>query len=105
MRLAACALIVVPLVPDKGLGQHGAVNPSTVRRLVVIVMAVRVGGSAALRAIGPRYGLLVAGLVRGGFVSSAATVASMATRAVREPRLHRGATAAGVISAVATIVR
>ena len=70
MRLAACALIVLPLVPDKGLGQHGAVNPSTVRRLVVIVMAVRVAGYVALRAIGPRHGLLVAGLVSGGFVSA-----------------------------------
>lgn len=41
LLFAACALIVLPLVPDKGFGPHGALNPSVIWRLVVIVMALK----------------------------------------------------------------
>jgi uncharacterized membrane protein (DUF4010 family) len=103
LLFAACALIVLPLVPDKGFGPHGALNPSVIWRLVVIVMALQAAGYVALRAIGPRYGLIVVGFL-GGFVSSTATIGLMGARAEREPLLRRGATAAAVISSVATII-
>ncbi len=103
LLFAACALIVLPLVPDRSLGPHGSLNPAVIWRLVVIVMAVQALGYIALRAIGPRYGLLLAGLL-GGFVSSTATIGIMGARAVREPALRRGATAAAVISSVATVI-
>jgi uncharacterized membrane protein (DUF4010 family) len=103
LLFAACALIVLPLLPDRGFGPHGSLNPSVIWRLVVIVMAIQAAGYVALRAIGPRYGLLVVGVL-GGFVSSTATVGLMGDRAGREPQLRRGATAAAVISSVATII-
>jgi uncharacterized membrane protein (DUF4010 family) len=56
LLFAACALIVLPLVPDKGFGPRGSLNPSIVWRLVAIVMAVQGWGYVALRAIGPRFG-------------------------------------------------
>jgi len=89
LLFAACALIVLPLLPDRGFGPHGSLNPSIIWRLVVIVMAVQAAGYVAPRAIGPRYGLLVAGLL-GGFVSSTATIGIMGSRAVREPHARRG---------------
>ena len=103
LLFAACALIVLPLLPDRGFGPHGSLNPSIIWRLVVIVMAIQAAGYVSLRAIGPRYGLLVAGLL-GGFVSSTATIGIMGARAVREPGQRRGATAAAVASSVATII-
>lgn len=103
LLFAACALIVLPLVPDKGFGPHAALNPSVIWRLVVIVMAVQGAGYIALRAIGPRYGLLVAGVL-GGFVSSTATIGTMGARAHAEPKLRRGATAAAVISSTGTVI-
>ena len=103
LLFAACALIVLPLLPDKSFGPHGSLNPSAIWKLVVIVMAIQAAGYVALRVIGPRYGLLVVGLL-GGFVSSTATIGIMGARAVREPQLRRGATAAAVISSVATII-
>ena len=103
LLFAACALIVLPLVPDKGFGPHGSLNPSVIWRLVVIVMALQAAGYVALRAIGPRYGLLLVGFF-GGFVSSTATIGLMGARAEREPELHSGATAAAVVSSVATII-
>jgi uncharacterized membrane protein (DUF4010 family) len=103
LLFAACALIVLPLIPDHGVGPNHSLNPATVWRLVVIVMAMQGAGYVALRAIGPRYGLLLAGFL-GGFVSSTATVALMGRRAREEPRMRWTATAAGVASTVATIV-
>jgi len=103
LLMAAAALIVLPLLPDKGLGPNQAFNPLVVWRLVVIVMAVQGAGYVALRVIGPRYGLLVSGFIS-GFVSSTATVATMGARAVREPKLLRAAVGAAVASTVATVV-
>ena len=103
LLFAAAALIVLPLVPDEGFGPGGALNPFTVWRLVVVVMALQSAGYVALRLIGPRYGLLVGGFV-GGFVSSTATIGAMGARARAEPRLLRGAVGAAVVSTVATVV-
>jgi len=99
---AACALIVLPLVPDEGIGPGGALALRTVWLLVVIVMALQGAGYVALRTIGPRYGLLLVGLL-GGFVSATATVATMAARARRMPEMARSTAAAGVVSSVATV--
>jgi uncharacterized membrane protein (DUF4010 family) len=103
LLFAACALIVLPLVPDHGIGPNHALNPATIWRLVVIVMALQGAGYIAMRAIGPRYGLLLTGFL-GGFVSSTATIALMGKRAVDEPPMRRLATAAGIASSVATVV-
>ena len=103
LLFAAAALIVLPLIPDKGVGPHDAINPLTVWRLVVIVMAVQGLGYIALRLIGPRYGLLLAGFVS-GFISSTATVATMGARSKAEPSLRRSAVGAAVASTVATII-
>jgi len=103
LLLAACALIVLPLVPNHGIGPNHALNPGTIWRLVVIVMAMQGAGYVAVRTIGARYGLLLTGFL-GGFVSSTATIAVMGRRAVKEPPMRRIATAAGIASSVATIV-
>jgi uncharacterized membrane protein (DUF4010 family) len=103
LLFAAAALIVLPLVPDRGYGPHDALNPFTVWRLVVIVMAINGLGYVALRILGPKRGLPVAGLI-GGFVSSTATVAAMASRARPGPPVRRPAVAAAVLSTVASLI-
>lgn len=104
LLLGAAALVILPLAPDKGFGPYGSFNPFTVWRLVVIVMAVSAGGYAMLRMFGPRYGLPLAGLIS-GFVSSSATIASMGSRARQQPELLRGASAAAILSTVATVLQ
>ena len=103
LLMGAAALIVLPLVPDEGLGPNDAFNPFVVWQLVVIVMAVQSIGYVALRIIGPRYGLLLSGFIS-GFVSSTATVAAMGSRAADEPKVLRAAAGAAVVSTVSTIV-
>jgi uncharacterized membrane protein (DUF4010 family) len=101
---AAAALVVLPLLPDKPIGPYGALNLRTVWTIVILVMAVSALGYVAVRVVGPRYGLPLAGLAS-GFVSSSATIAAMGTRATHEPELMRPAVAGAVLSSVATIVQ
>jgi len=103
LLFAAAALVILPLVPDRDLGPYGAFNPFTIWRLVVIIMAVGAVGHVALRLVGPRFGLPLAGFAS-GFVSSTLTIVTMGRRAIAEPGLRVAAVAGAVMSSVATIV-
>ncbi len=104
LLFAAAAVVVLPLLPDRRVGPFDVLNPFAVWRLVVLLMAISGAGYVATRAIGPRFGLPVAGLF-GGFISSAATVGSMGGVARREPGLLRPAISAALLSSVATMVQ
>ncbi len=104
LQLAASVVIVLPLLPDRPLDPFGAINPRKLWLLVVLVMTINAAGYVALKLLGARRGLLLAGLL-GGFVSSAATIGSMGQRARAAPEIRASAVAAGLISNVATIVQ
>lgn len=104
LLLVAAAFVVLPLLPDRTLDPWDALNPHRLWVLVVAVMAVSSAGYLALRLLGPRLGLALAGLA-GGFVSSTATIASMADKARAQPALAPAFAAAGIISNVATVVQ
>ena len=101
---AAATLVVLPLLPDEAIGPYGALNLRTVWTIVILVMAVSALGYVAVRVVGPRYGLPLAGLAS-GFVSSSATIGAMGTRAKEEPALMKPAVAGAVLSSVATVVQ
>jgi uncharacterized membrane protein (DUF4010 family) len=103
LLFAAAALVVLPLVPNRDLGPYGALNPFTIWRLVVLIMAVSALGYVALRIVGPRFGLPLSGLAS-GFVSSTLTILTMGRRAAAEPHLMAAAVAGAVASSVATIL-
>ena len=84
LLLAASVLIILPLLPDRGLDPFDVLNPRKLWLLVVLVMSINAAGYVALRLLGARRGLLLAGLL-GGFVSSAATIGSMGQRARATP--------------------
>lgn len=101
---AVAAAVVLPLLPDRPLDPWGTLNPFTLWRLVVVLMMMSAAGYLAQRALGPRYGMAVAGLA-GGFVSGSATIAAMGSRARSTPDLLRAACAGGTASMVATFVQ
>jgi len=101
---AAAALIALPLAPDRFLGPYGAFNPHVLVSVVVLVMSVSAAGYIALRAVGPRLGLPIAGLAS-GFISGIATVHAMGARSRREPGLMAGLVSGAVLSSVATIIQ
>lgn len=103
LLLAACALIVLPLLPSSAPDPWGALNLRKLGSIVVIVMAINAAGYVALRAFGSRIGLAITGFT-GGFVSSTATIGSMGNRAKETPKLRAQCVAAALMSNVATII-
>lgn len=100
----AVALVVLPIVPNRFLGPFHAINPHTILVIVVLMMSISAAGYMAVRLMGPKFGLPVAGLAS-GFVSGAATVGAMGSRARQEPQVARAAVAGAVLSTVATIAQ
>ncbi len=100
---AAGVFVILPLVPDRYVGPFNAINPHTIWIIVILMMLISALGYVAVRLMGPRFGLPIAGLAS-GFVSSIATISSMGGRAKKEPGLSRPAVAGAILSTVATIV-
>jgi len=102
--LGAAALVVLTLAPDQYLGPFDALNPRTIWKIVLLILSISATGYILLRAVGPRFGLPIAGFVS-GFVSSAATIGSMGARAAQQPTLVGAAVAGAVLSTVATVLQ
>lgn len=97
LLLAAAALVVLPLLPDIAVDPWGALVPSRLWRLVVLILAAGMMGHVMFRMVGARWGLPLAGFLS-GFASSTAAVAAFGQRARAEP-LHAPAAAAGALCA------
>lgn len=102
--LAAAALVVLPLAPDRPIDWLAGVNPRTLWRLVVLLLALQAVGHVAMRSLGPRVGLALSGLAS-GFVSSTATHGAMGARARGAPELMRACVAGALFSNVATLAQ
>ena len=103
LMLAAAALVVMPLLPQGALDPWGVLKPYTLWRIVVLVMAVGMLGHVAMRAVGARWGLPIAGFFS-GFASSTATVAGMGHRARTDPGMVAPAAAAALLANIASLL-
>ena len=103
LMLAAAALVVLPLLPQGAVDPWGVLKPYTLWRIVVLVMAVGLVGHVAMRAVGVRWGLPLAGLLS-GFASSTAAVLSMGQQAKAQPDLAEPAAAAALLSNVSSVL-
>jgi len=101
---AGATLVVLPLLPDRPLGPYDALNPHAIWIIVILVMAISAAGYVAVRILGARFGLPLAGLAS-GFISSIATIGAMGARATKAPDVLAAAVAGAVLSTVATIVQ
>jgi uncharacterized membrane protein (DUF4010 family) len=103
LLLAAAALVILPLTPDRTVDPWQAINPRNLWTLAVLMMAINACGYIALRTAGPALGLPFAGFAS-GFVSSTATIAAMGVQARRTPTLRGGAVSGAVLSSLATVL-
>ena len=103
LLFAACALIVLPLLPAQTATWLGGASPRRIFALVVAFMGIQAAGYVALRLAGPRLGLSLSGLAA-GFVSSTGTIASLGSRARTEPKLRAACVSAALFSNIGTVV-
>ena len=104
MIFAGATLVVLPLLPDQALGPYGALNPRSIWIVVILVMAISAAGYVLVRLFGARFGLPLAGFAS-GFISSAATIGAMGTRAQKSPDVLSAAVAGAALSTVATVIQ
>ncbi|MGH8640571.1 MAG: MgtC/SapB family protein [Burkholderiales bacterium] len=72
LQFAVLSFIVLPLLPDRGFGPYGSLNPYHIWLMVVLVSGVGLAGYLALRYAGGSESRLLVGAL-GGVVSSTAT--------------------------------
>jgi uncharacterized membrane protein (DUF4010 family) len=104
LLLLAAALIILPLTPSRAIDPWHVINPRQLWTLAVIVMSINGVGYVAMRTLGTRVGLPLAGFFS-GFVSSTATIGAMGSRAVRQPELLAGAIAGAAIASVSSLLQ
>ncbi|WP_420474545.1 MgtC/SapB family protein [Noviherbaspirillum sp. ST9] len=97
LLLAAAALVVYPLIPNRTISFLANANPNHLWRLIVLLMTLQAVGYVALRVMGPRYGLAIAGLAS-GVVSSSSTMGAMGARSKSEPQYAASYAAAALCS-------
>jgi uncharacterized membrane protein (DUF4010 family) len=103
IKFLVVAFVVLPLLPDRGMGPYGVLNPSKVWFLVVLLTGIGWVGYIGVRALGPERGLLVTGLA-GGFISASATTASMG-RLSRTAASWRAPLAGALLASLATFAQ
>jgi uncharacterized membrane protein (DUF4010 family) len=104
LELAVISVIVLPLLPNRGFGPWGVLNPFDIWLIVVLVSALSFVGFVATRTLGERRGLAVAGAV-GGLVSSTAVTLAMAERTRADEGIGGAAASATVLASCVMSLR
>ena len=90
IKLLILSLVILPLLPDEGMGPYEAVNPRQLWWMVVLVAGISSAGYFAMKFLGPKHGLLATAVV-GGLASSTATTLSLARHGEDAPVLPAAA--------------
>lgn len=91
LQFAVLSLVILPILPDQGMGPLNAINPRQIWWMVVLISGLSLAGYAALRLAGQRNGIMLTGLL-GGIASSTATTLAFSRHAHRDPALVPQAT-------------
>lgn len=95
--LLAMTFLLLPILPDEPIDPWGAINPSSIWLLTILIAAMSFVGYVAVRAIGDQAGIALSGIA-GGLASSTATTLSL-SRMARGRKNAAPLFAAGVLFA------
>ena len=84
LRLLAISVLVLPILPNRGMGPWDVLNPFELWLMVVLIAGLSFAGYALVRLVGVRRGVPLAALA-GGLVSSTAVSLSLARTASEKP--------------------
>jgi uncharacterized membrane protein (DUF4010 family) len=104
MRLVLIALVILPILPDRGFGPYQVINPHQIWLMVVLIVGISLAAHLAHRVLGERVGTVLAGVL-GGLISSTATTVSYARQSRVQPRVSGMAAIVIVIASTVVIAR
>lgn len=84
--LLAMSFLILPILPDAMVGPYALFNPYKTWLMAIIIAAISFVGYAAVKLLGQRFGVLIAGAA-GGLVSSTAVTISLSKRYNRQQDL------------------
>lgn len=87
LQFMLIAGVALPLIPNQRMGPYDAINPFEIWLMAVLISGISFFGYIALRALGPRQGILGTAAL-GGFVSSTAVTVSLARLAREKPEMR-----------------
>jgi uncharacterized membrane protein (DUF4010 family) len=102
LLLLAMSIIMLPILPDRGMGPFDALNPRQLWLLTVLLATVSFAGYIAVKIAGERSGIVMTGIA-GGLVSSTAVTMTLAKLARDHPVQSR-LCLAGMVMASGTMV-
>ncbi len=97
LQLLVLSVVILPILPNTGLGPFDAINPRELWIAVIAISALSLSGHIAMRFSNAQRGVLLTGLL-GGLASSTAATLALARLAKQQPALAQ-ACAAGTIAA------
>lgn len=100
-KMLLISVVLLPILPNKGYGPWGALNPYEIWLLVVLIAGISFAGYFAVKVAGSRRGIVITGLF-GGLASSTAVTLSFA-KLGRQNLTAQSLLAAGVILAAGTM--
>lgn len=98
------ALVILPVLPDRGFGPFGVLNPFRIWLMVVLIVGISIVSYVAFRLLGQKGGTVAAGIL-GGMISSTATTVSYARQARERPGIVPSAALVVVLASVVMFVR
>lgn len=101
LQLLLIAVVVLPLLPDRGFGPGDTLNPRLIGIFVLLIAGLSFLGYVAVKALGVRLGLALTALF-GGLTSSTAVTLAFARIARRRPT-HAAWLGVGIGLAAATM--
>jgi uncharacterized membrane protein (DUF4010 family) len=104
VKFLLIAVVILPVLPNEPLGPYGALNPSRIGFMVLLIAGIGFAGYGAMRLFGHGKGLLITGAI-GGLVSSTAVTMASAARAKQTPALAAVSAVAVIIASTIMFVR
>jgi uncharacterized membrane protein (DUF4010 family) len=101
MQFALISLVILPVLPDRVYGPFDILNPFRIWLMVVLIVAISLGGYIVYKLLGDRAGAWSTGLL-GGLISSTATTVSLARRS-KESAARPESTAFAIMIASAVV--
>jgi uncharacterized membrane protein (DUF4010 family) len=104
MQFVLISFIILPVLPNQTYGWYDVLNPREIWWMVVLVVAMSLGGYIVWKFFGQHAGTVLGGIL-GGTISSTATAVSFARRSRLAPSSVRAASTVIMISTTVSLVR